>query len=936
MDPEQRQRVDELFELCRLLPKAERDTRLAGLGPNDAEVRSEVLSLLEAYDGSPDFLNQPAIEAHSAILKEALHPPEGQAHGTIPRGSLVGSYEVVEPIGAGGMGIVYRAHDTRLGRDVALKFLPPALAHDPARRARFHTEARALAALNHPNIAAIYGVEDGALVMEFVPGETLAEHIRAKPIPLDEALEIIGQIAAGLEAAHERGFVHRDLKPANIKITPEGVVKLLDFGLAKPSGSASGSAGFPRYPDVGANVTESGMVLGSAGYMSPEQAAGKPVDKRTDIWAFGVVLYEMLVQSKAFGGETASLHVAGVLTKEPDLGQLPFRVRRLVRACLEKDPKRRLRDVGDWSKLLEEENPTAASPGRSRASALGWVVAAMSVIALALLAFWHFPGANPHMPEARVDIMIPTDGRSSFALSPDGSRIAFVASDGGTTRLWIRALDSRSAQLLPGTDGAINPFWSPDSRAVGFFADFKLKRIDVAGTQPQILASVPSLSADGTWGSTGVILFAVGLTPLSRVSDYGGAVTAATRTAEGQENQLAPRFLPNGRQFLYVVNGSDPSIWLGSLDGDSRRITSITVGADSAAEYLAPGWLVRVRQRTLEAQRFDVAHARLVGDPVPLERSVNTDAASFAGRFSVSAPGAIVWRSGAESRSQLLWLDRAGRIVGELGGISDANLFSPEISRVGQRVATMHGPVGSSDIWLQDKLHNVRFTFGQADSRYPVWSPDGSRVAFASNRNGAYDLYVKRADRSGSEELLLRSGELKRPNSWSPDGRFILYWTGQNNGDLFVLPLTGEGKPFPFVSTPFSEQQGVFSPDGKWVAYQSDESGRDEIYVRPFPGPGVQIQISSQGGHSPRWRADAKEIYYLSPDLKMTAVKVTIQGSAMTAETPVTLFQTNIVRATNRQQYDVAGNGQFLILTDLPDSSAEPIHLLLNWGPPSR
>ena len=925
MDSAQQERINKLFDSLRDLSPAQRDLRLVS-ECGDPAVEQEVRSLLDAYDRSANFLEEPVLTRQAGILENHL-----RRRGELAPGTMVGNYEITEPIGAGGMGIVYRARDTRLGRDVALKFLPPEVAHDPARRARFQAEARALAALNHPNIATIYGIEDDALVMEFVPGNTLEQHIQIRPIPLQEALEIIGQIAAGLEAAHDRGFVHRDLKPANIKITPAGVVKLLDFGLAKATGPGSSPTSAAPFTAV----TETGMVLGSAGYMSPEQAVGKTVDKRSDIWAFGVVLYEMLVQSKAFGGATASERLAEVLTKEPDLAQLPSKVRRLVRACLEKDPKRRLRDVGDWSRLLEEEDRAGTSPGPAPGSRLGWGIAAAAVMALAILAIVSFRGPRVYAPEARVDIVIPNDDRSSFALSPDGSRVVFVASYGGASRLWVRPLDSRTAQVLPGTEGATNPFWSPDSRAVGFFADFKLKRIDLAGAKPQVLAPVPSYTPEGTWGSQGVILFAVGLTPLARVSDSGGAVTAATRFAQGQENQLAPRFLPNGRQFLYVVNGSDPSIWLGSLDGaEPRRITSITVGADSAAEYIGPDWLVRVRQGALEAQRFDAARARLSGDPMPLERSVSIDAATFAGRFSSSSAGTIVWRSGGESRTQLLWMDRAGRNEGELGAVSDANLFSPEISREGQRVATMHGPVGSSDIWIQDKLHNERFTFGGSDNRYPIWSPDGSRIVFASNRNGAYDLYVKPADRSAGESLLLRSDELKRPNSWSPDGRFILYWTGQNNGDLFVLPLAGERKPFPFVNTPFSEQQGVFSPDGKWIAYQSDESGRDEIYVRPFPGPGGQVQISSQGGHSPRWRPDSRELYYLNPDFKMVAAKLSLQGSSITAETPVTLFQTNIVKATNRQQYDVADDGRFLILTELPNSSAEPVHLLLNWRPP--
>lgn len=927
MDPAQRDRVHQLFELCRVLPEAERAIRLASVSASDSEVENEVRALLEAYDRCPEFLEKPALEQQAEIVERALKP-----HAQLAPGTLVGHFEIAGPLGAGGMGMVYRARDTLLRRDVALKFLPPALADDPGRRARFQAEARAVAALNHPNIATIYAVESGALVMELVPGLTLQERIQTGPIPLDEALRIAGQIADGLEAAHERGIVHRDLKPANIKLTAEDVVKVLDFGLAKASEDGLSDSRVNPFA-----MTSIGMILGTAGYMAPEQAAGKTVDKRADIWSFGVVLYEMLVGQPLFGGETNSDRLAAVLTKEPDFNQVPAKVRRLLQSCLKKDPKRRLRDIGDWLTLLEEPPATASRP-KSVDSVLPWLIAAAAVIGLGVPRVLDLRNAKAIVPEIRADIVIPaSDNPSSFALSPDGRRIAFAASDDGRRRLWVRALDSRAAQPLPGTEGAYSPFWSPDSRSVGFFADYKLKRIDLGGAQPQTLAPVPSNIAQGSWSAGGVILFSPGVMPLTQVSASGGNATEVTKLAKGQNNQMAPRFLPGGRQFLYVVNGTDPSIWLGSLDdSEPRRITSLTVGTDSAAEYLDPGWLVRVRQGVLEAQRFDVSRCQLSGDPVLLERSVSADLATMAGSFSVSRSGTIVWRSGAGDQRQLIWFNRSGQNVGAFGGISDSTLFSPELSPDGKRVATMHGSPGTSDIWVQEGLRNSRFTFDPADDRYAIWSPDGTHIAFASSRNGAYDLYEKLADGSGSERLLLKSEEFKRPNSWSPDGKLILYWTGQNNGDLYVLPLTGDPKPFPYVATPFHEQEGAFSPDGKWVAYQSDESGRFEIYVRPFPGPGGSTQVSVDGGHSARWRTDGKELYFLSPGLKMMAAKIVSQGTALGAETPEPLFQTNINQATNRQQYDVARDGRFLILTDLPNTSTEPIRLLLNWKPPSH
>jgi serine/threonine protein kinase len=948
MDTGRYERVKQLFELCRGLPQAERDIQLFSEAAGDPEVNREVRTLLDAYDRSQDFLEQPVLAHQAEILERAIRPS-----AELSKGTRFGHYEIVALLGKGGMGVVYRARDTRLGRDVALKILPTALADDPLWRARFQIEARALAALNHPNIAAIYDQEDNALVMELVLGPTLHERILSGPIPLEEIQAIARQIAEALEVAHERGIVHRDLKPGNIKLTPDGAVKLLDFGLAKATeaGSIDGISGPHRLLSLA--PMESGVLLGTAGYMSPEQVAGKVVDKRTDIWAFGVVLFEMLTRKRLFEGESVNHTLANVLSAEIDLATLPPTTpplfRALLRRCLERDVKKRLRDIGEARILLDSSSIAGGSligqaplivegypisekfKPKPVSFLFAWTVAAVAVLAL-LLGALYLRRANASPPELRTDIVTPpTDDQSSFSLSPDGKLIAFAASDEGTMRLWVRPLDSTSAQVLPGTEGARSPFWSPDSRSLGFFADFKLKRIDLGGAQPAVLATVPSNFAQGTWGKGGVILFSWGVTPISRVPAGGGEVSVATRLAKGQNNQFAPRFLPDGRKFLYVVNGTDTGIWLGSLDGTPpRRITSIDVGSDSAAEYLAPGWLVRVRQGVLEAQRFDVNLGRLSGDPVALDRSVRVAADNLAGSFSVSAAGTIAWRSGAAARRQLIWFNRSGQNLGPLGAVGDATLFSPELSRDGKRVATMRGPVGSSDIWLQEGTRIRRLTFNPFDDRYPLWSPDGKSVAFASNRNGPYDLYRKLANGSGIDELLLQSPDFKRPNAWSPDGRFILYWVGSNKGDLMVLPLNG-GLPFPFVSSPFNEQQGVFSPDGKWVAYQSDESGSPEVYVRPFPGPGGEAQVSAGGGHSPRWRSDGRELYYISPDLKLMAAKVRVQGAAFTAATPASLFQTHINQATNRPQYDVARDGRFLILTDLPDTSTEPIHLLVNW-----
>ena len=569
-------------------------------------------------------------------------------------------------------------------------------------------------------------------------------------------------------------------------------------------------------------------------------------------------------------------------------------------------------------------------------------VVTLIAIALAIL---YFRAARVSAPETRVDIVTPaTISPTSFALSPDGRQIAYVASGEGASRLWVRSLDSTSAQPLPRTEGALNPFWSPDSRSLGFFADLKLKRIDLGGGQPQTLAEVVNApGAQGTWKAEGVILF----NPnngggLFRVPASGGPAVEATKIGKGQTAQRAPRFLPGGRQFLFYSTGADTAIWLGSLaakgaGAEPRRITAIAAGTDSEGEYLAPGWMVRVRQGVLVAQRFDAGRGELSGDPVTLAQAVNIDPFSLAGAFSVSPVGTIAWRSGAGGgRRQLTWFNRSGQNVGTFGAPDDSNLLNPELSPDGKRAAIARGPVGLGDVWIQEAARASRFTFDPADDRIEIWSPDGARVVFASNRKGQYDLYQKPSDGSGSEEVLLQSADAKRPTSWSPDGRFILYGSAQNNNDLMVLPLTGDRKPFPFLSTPFNEQEGVFSPDGKRVAYQSNESGRFEIYVRPFPGPGGQWQVSAGGGTSPRWRADGKELYYLAPDLKLMAVAVAAQGATFAPGTPEALFQTHMAQALLKPQYDVARDGRFLIDTDLQDTSTEPIHLLLNWKPPAK
>jgi Tol biopolymer transport system component/tRNA A-37 threonylcarbamoyl transferase component Bud32 len=839
----------------------------------------------------------------------------------IKSGDKLGPYEILARIGTGGMGEVWKARDPRLNRDVAIKFSAQQFTD------RFEREARAIAALNHPNICTLFDVGPNYLVMELIDGPTLADRIAQGPVSLEEALTIAKQTADALEAAHEKGVVHRDLKPANIKIRPDGSVKVLDFGLAKAGGEQALTSDSPTMMPG----TQVGMILGTAGYMSPEQARGQNVDKRADIWAFGVVLYEMLTGKRLFDGATVSDSLAAILTREPDLTQAPERTRRLLRRCLEKDPKKRLRDISGAELLLELVAEVPASHRRW----LWMSAAAMALISGVALGFY-FRGPGAANPEIRVDIMTPpTTAPASFALSPDGGKIAYVASGDGASRLWVRSLDSTSARPLPGTEGATNPFWAPDNRSLGFFADEKLKRIDLGEGQPQILAEAQSAGDEGAWNADGTILFhSLNITgPLLRLPASGGPAVVAVKPTKGQLGHRAPRFLPDGRQFLFTSSGAESAIWLGSLDGaDPRRVTTIAPGTDSAGEYLAPGWLVRIRGNVLIAQHFDAGSGQISGDPIALAQSVGS--ANLTGSFSVSRSGGIAWRSIVGGRRQLIWFNRTGQNQGTFGAPDDFTLLFPELSPDGKRAAISRGPTGVSDLWMQESTRVSRLTFDPAGDRYAIWSPDGARLVFASNRKGVYDLFQKPANASASEEVLLQSADNKWPDSWSPDGRFILYYSAQNGGDLMVLPLTGDRKPYPFLSTPFNEQQGVFSPDGKWVAYQSNESGRNQVYVRPFPGPGGQWQVSTEGGTSPRWRADGKELYYLASDSKLMAVAVLAQGAAFTPGTPAALFQTRIPQSNNRPNYDVARDGRFLIATDLQDTSTEPIHLLLNWKPP--
>jgi eukaryotic-like serine/threonine-protein kinase len=884
-------------------------------------------------------------------------------------GARFGPYEILAALGAGGMGEVYRARDTRLNREVALKVLPDAFANDPERLARFQREAQVLASLNHPNIAHIHGLEESggvrALVMELVEGEDLAQRIAHGPIPLDEALPMAKQIAEALEAAHERGIIHRDLKPANIKLRPEGTVKVLDFGLAKamePLGTVSNVSQWPTLTTPA--MTEAGIILGTAAYMSPEQARGRPADKRADVWGFGVVLYEMLTGRQAFEGETISDVLAKVIEREPDWAVLPAStppgLRQLLRRCARKDPKTRLQAMGDARVQIEElisgateETATAVAtqPRIWRRARFAWTVAALSLpitAALAIPATLYLRRVVPERLPARFEIPTPpTSDPVSFALSADGRQLAFVATAEGVPRLWVRPLDQVTAQPLAGTEGASYPFWAPDGRAIGFFADGKLKRIDLGSGVPQVLADAPS-GRGGTWNRDGVVVFAPtaiigGLHPLMRVMSTGGTPVAATRHAPGQGSHRWPQFLPDGRHFLFFMAYGRPEtqgIYVGTLDGgEATRVLS----AETAAVYAPPGALLWVRQGVLVAHRFDPANGVVTGEAIPIAQAVGSDEGVLRGAFAV-ATGVLAHRAGGGERRQLVWVDRAGIARGTVGPADEGGLSNPELSPDGRRVAVNRTMQGNTDVWLIEVGRGVasRFTFAASNDGFPLWSPDGRRLVFGSEPKGVYDLVEKPLSGGGDEQPLLVTAEPKNPLAWSPDGRLLLYATQhpKTGTDLWALPLAGERKPFPVVQTPFEEVTGQFSPDGRWVAYQSNESGPMQIYVRPFPGPGGQWQLSTTGGKQPRWRPDGKELFYVAPDARLMAVPIAAGADNQTLEAgaPVPLFSTRLASGANvpggvmsRPQYAVASDGRFLMNVAVEGAIAPPITVVLNW-----
>jgi Tol biopolymer transport system component len=913
----------------------------------------------------------------------------------LTQGTRIGAYAVDALIGAGGMGEVYRARDTKLNRDVALKVLPPLVANDPDRLARFRREAQVLASLNDPHIAQIHGFEDSgethALVMELVEGPTLAERIAATGPPeaervsarprdtnarpargggaprglnIDDALSIARQIATALDAAHQQGIVHRDLKPANVKVRDDGTVKVLDFGLAKalaPPGESS--------PDVANSptittpaMTAMGMILGTAAYMSPEQARGRPVDKRADIWAFGCVLYEMLTGRRAFSGEDVTETLASVVKEQPDLAIVPPVVRRALARCLEKDPRKRLRDIGDVWDLIDEPTPAAiAPPPRAWAGWWSWALAGALAVAIASAGTFAFLWQRARVPSLHAvefELSAPegtefgAPGPRGTAVSSDGRAIVFVARTRSDASLWVRRLDSKTAWTLPGTTGALCPFWSPDSQSVAFVQDRKLRRSAIAGGAPQTLADVTGACFGGTWSRTGDVVLG-STVGLFSVSASGGALRSllAPDAARHETYYSLPQFLPDGRHFLFYISSADESVrgtYVSSIDTPTNEVRIMPNRAGYVPPDDAhPGLLLWPRDQTLVAQPFDAGSLHLEGAPSPVADNVRVfeDGGPLPTSFWTSDAGVLAYRSGTFAQtSTLTWFDRTGHAAGTVGDPQSYGELA--LSPDGSRVAVFRRDTVGEDLWFIDIARGAaaRLTTDPDNESYPVWSPDGTQVAFVSMRTGggSFDLYRKPAGVFGEEEVLLKNEDLKKPLDWSRDGRYLLYdqqSVKSSDWDLWILPMGGDGKPAKYLATPFIEANARFSPDGRWVAYQSNQSARFEIYVSPFPDAAAApaALVSTAGGTYPRWGRDGRALYYISAEGELMEVPVTL-GTTVKAGTPVPLFKlpppgSGLGRdPVGGWAWDVTADGRrFLINTAVDQQSVASLTIDTDW-----
>ena len=866
-------------------------------------------------------------------------------------GSRIGPYEVVGPLGEGGMGVVLRGRDTRLQRDVALKLLPDHLAGDPDRLFRFQREAQILASLNHPHIAQVFGLEQSqgssCIVMELVEGDTLADRLQAGPMPLDEVKSIAAQLADALSAAHERGIVHRDLKPANIKLSSTGAVKVLDFGLAKALGTATADADVTT---VQTAITRSmpGTVLGTPGYMSPEQARGKDVDARTDIWAYGCVLYEMLTGRQAFAGETATDIIAQIVTGEPDLSKLPASTpapfRSMLTATLNKNPAQRLQHIGDTRLFFDPALALPAATGAAVPCRRGLCMAAAAALlvagAAAPMAWLYFRAPQQTARMMTLEASFPGVVPNGALLAPDGHAVAFVALSPESRRvLYVRPIDASTAQALAGTDNASGFLWSDDGRQLAFISDGKLRKVSATGGSVQALSDVAGQYRGGAWKGGVILLARTADNVIARMADSGGPLTPVTKLDAARKEVLhaLPAFLPDGNRFLYAAvagNLADSGVFLTSLDGSipPTRVLTVEPRGVHAMTSSPSGRLVIQNEGRVLAYGMDETGQVANGEPAVLAEGID-------GTFSISNDDVLMYhKAGAAIGRQLTWFDRGGKAMGTVG---DAAAYGGvELSPSGDRalVDIRTGP--NRDIWVMDLARAVvsRTTFEDSEDWSAIWSPDGRQIAYASAFQGSTRLYVKPASNVGERSLLAGDDGTAIPVTWLGDGQRIIFARPKTAGspgyDTWLQPVSG-GKPSLFLETPFDKLTVRVSPDGRYIAYASNESGQYQIFVQTFPDPtGGRWQITSEGGVEPKWRRDGKELYYLGFDGKLMAVPVT-GGAGFTSGRPVALFQTplgvNRAQPTRERRYDVAPDGRFLVVAPTAAPAQTPFTVVVNW-----
>ncbi len=873
---------------------------------------------------------------------------------TLSAGSRLGPYEILAPIGAGGMGEVYRAKDTRLERTVAVKVLPSHMSASPESRQRFEREAKTISQLSHPHICALYDVgregETEYLVMEYLEGETLSERLAKGALPLEQTLRFGVEIADALDKAHRQGIVHRDLKPGNVMLTKSGV-KLLDFGLAKAMAPAAPAGSLTALPTQ-QGLTQEGTILGTFQYMAPEQLEGKEADARTDIFALGATLYEMATGKKAFSGASQASLIGAIMTGDPPTissvqPMSPPVLDRVVKTCLAKDPEDRWQsahDVASQLKWVAESSATGiaapASLARRKASTrLAWAAAAVLGVAAALAIVGYVKRAP--VPPRTMRFQIYPSERASFdsldspaMVSPDGRQLVFGQNDrDGVGSLWLRSLDSVEARKIEGTDGAYDAIWSPDGRFVAFGGgDEQLRKVDVAtGAAPQRICEM----YDGrgmAWNRDNVILFTTngGASPILRVSASGGVATPVTvlDKSRGEIGHWRPEFLPDGKHFLFLIRSTQPQntvLAVGSLDSkEIRRLPEV----DVSAKWAAPGVILFVRDGALMGRRFDAGRLAFSGEAFAVANHVEYSPSWGVSAFSAASSGVLVYQAGGQETRNHVWLDRTGRRLGVLGDVGQY-YANPRISPDGTLVAVQRvdQQTHNTDLWVIDTARGVRTRLTSEPwlEEYPVWSPDSSRVAYASNREGLGNLYVIAASGTGNAEVLLRSDRYKDPTDWSPDGRYLLYniVDPQTKSDIWMLPLFGDRKPTALVATQFDEGEARFSPDGRWFVYSSDESGKIEIYVQPLPPNGSKWQVSVSGGTSPRWCRDGIH-YREGQKRKFVPIK---PGSSFETGAPVDLFI-----APDNWGHDITPDGQrFLFNLPASDAPVTPITVVLNW-----